>query len=251
MLETLKQRLARAPLVNTTRWQSSSVNRKTYELRNEVFTMVLPTRDLNYYRQQLKPNLPWADDHFEKERVSRDPINPGEEWKNWPYARSAATHKAEQFDHSYAERYWPRYAGTTPDGRLEETPDHSHRGIRFDYGDLDDLVTILAGEPTTRQAYLPVWFPEDLEASKLGKRVPCSLGYHFLMRDGRLNINYFIRSCDFIRHFRDDVYMTIRLLLWVLEQCQLARPEKGWDEVEPGELTMFISSLHIFETDLL
>lgn len=60
---------------------------------------------------------------------------------------------------------------------------------------------------------------------------------------------YYLRSCDFVRHFRDDVYLSIRLLLWVLEQCRLANPEMGWEDIKPGTFTMHITSLHCFETD--
>ena len=68
----------------------------------------------------------------------------------------------------------------------------------IDYGDLDDVVTLLTNDPLTRQAFLPMWFPEDTGVVH-GTRVPCSLGYHFMQRDGRLSITYYIRSCDIVR----------------------------------------------------
>lgn len=245
-----------APLVDGATWQSIKAPEPMAELHMVTFDIDLEgeTR-LDVYRDALKPNLPWADEHFVKERVSGDPINPGTTWRIWPYARSADTHrrpggKDPQFDHTYAERYWPKFAGKTEGGILEETPPESEVrwGCRFPYGDLDDLVEVLLEDPLTRQAYLPVWFPEDLGAARLKKRVPCSLGYHFLRREDRLHVLYPMRSCDFIRHFRDDVYLTIRLLLWVLEQCQLADP-RNWDHVTPGRFTMVISSLHMFKRD--
>jgi hypothetical protein len=144
------------------------------------------------------------------------------------------------------------FAGMTSDGRLSTTPpeDEANKGYRFPYGDLDDLVTLLANEPTTRQAYLPIWFPEDLGACRLKKRVPCSLGYQLIMRDNKLHIVYYLRSCDFVRHFRDDVYLTIRLALWVLEQCRLAAPGKEWSDVKLGTLRMHVTSLHVFVSDI-
>lgn len=259
--ELLRGLFAHAPLVHPPRWQSMDVAANpaaaTYELTDFSFQLELPSEKPTFYALAIGPNLPWAEDHFLKERVGGDPLNPGQEWRNWPWSKSADTHRREgeedpQFDHSYAERYWPKYAGKTKGGILESdflnlSP---HQGIRFQYGDLDDLVTILSREPLTRQAYLPVWFPEDLGATLEGKRVPCSLGYHFMMRENRLNITYYLRSCDAVRHFRDDVYMTIRLLLWVLEQCRLAAPDGPWESVKPGLLTMHITSFHIFKGDL-
>jgi hypothetical protein len=57
-----------------------------------------------------------------------------------------------------------------------------------------------------------------------------------------------MRSCDFVRHFRDDVYLTIRLLLWVLEECR-KQDAGGWGIVTPGTFRMHITSLHMFVPD--
>lgn len=60
-----------------------------------------------------------------------------------------------------------------------------------------------------------------------------------------------IRSCDFVRHFQDDVYMAARLAQWV---CA-ALPGGNWiDETPPvldvGSLTMHAMSMHIFKGDI-
>lgn len=251
---------AHAPEVHTARWQAQDISAMPHmamvELLHRSLHLPLITEDLQYWRDSVKPNLPWADKHFVQERVSGMPLNPGTTYKEWtPGAANAETHVHEgQFDHSYAERYWPKYAGLTAGGILDGDSERAilregHHGIRFAYGDLNTLVDLLSGDPLTRQAYLPVWFPEDLTAAMEPKRVPCSLGYHFIMRDGKLDVTYYIRSCDYVRHFRDDVYLTIRLLLWVLDQCRLAMPEKDWADVKPGSLIMHITSLHMFKAD--
>lgn len=241
-----------APKVNNQTWQSRDITKnpemQTREILNHSFKLDLPDQGLTFYQDLLSPNLPWADDHFEKERVSGQPLNPGKEWENWPYAQSAATHKEEQFSHSYSERYWPKHAGTTPGGILPDGEGMIHcHGIRYPYGDLNDLLHLMLNDPYTRQAYLPVWFPEDLHAATVPARVPCSLGYHFIMRDDRLHVVYYMRSCDYVRHFRDDVYLTVRLLLWVLEKLKFH--DDRWQDVKPGTLTMHITSMHIFEND--
>lgn len=236
-------------------WQGVDVSDKpdmmTYELEDIVFSIPLPTENLGYYRVQIGPNLPWADAHFKRERVSGEPINPGESWKIWPWSHNADKFRDErgQYNHSYAERYWPKFAGITPGGKtLGILLEHSTpiSGIRYPYGDLMDVIRLLVKNPETRNAYLPVWFPEDTGVVH-GGRTPCSLGYLFRMRNNQLSIHYDIRSCDFKRHFLDDVYLSVRLVLWVLLECRKLDPR--WDKVEPGKFTMHIGSLHVFAND--
>lgn len=158
----------------------------------------------------------------------------GIEWlKNAPPHHSDAQFMVETepiYDHNYMERFWPKYAGhaTVP-----------HRGIRFEFGDLQDVVTQLKQDRLTRQAYLPIWHPEDTGATQ-GQRVPCSLGYHFIVREGRLHLQYNLRSVEVYRHFHNDVYMAVRLAQWVAEQVGVE--ELGW-------LTMHMVSFHGFVGD--
>lgn len=119
-------------------------------------------------------------------------------------------------------------------------------GIRYPYGDLSDVVRQIAREPLTRQAILPVFFPEDTGAVH-GGRVPCSIFYQFFVRDGQMAVTYMLRSCDIVRHFRDDIYLTVRLLLWVLQEARKLNPALA--DVRPGEFVMMITSLHMFVND--
>jgi len=111
---------------------------------------------------------------------------------------------------------------------------------------LRDVVNLLIKDPETRQAYLPVWFSEDTGATQ-GQRVPCTLGYHFMIRDNQLHVTYLIRAVDFVRHFRDDVYMAIRLAQWVNHQFNL---DVSNPKVMMGNLTMHTMSMHCFAGDL-
>ncbi len=178
-------------------------------------------------RRAVEPHLPWAEDHFQ-ERMLGEPLNPGEQYKNWPwYEQGVEDHKMMgQFSHTYMERYWP--------------PRHMV-GVRYDMGNVANLISLLMTRPQTRQAYLPVWFPEDLMAADvLGERVPCTLGYHFLRRGDELKVVYYMRSCDWFRYFRDDVYMTARLLQYIAGNVGASKMR----------MVMHISSLHIFEAEV-
>jgi hypothetical protein len=254
------QLLTHGEVVDVGEWQSirgDIPQARTLELQDVHFSISI-AEDVRSLQHQVRPNLPWAEDHFQ-ERVSRRPLNPGEEYKNWPWYRGNVeqhqTVELQKFSHTYMERFWPKWANHN----------RTMRGIRYEYGDLQDVVSLLAKSPHTRQAYLPVWFPEDTGAVH-GERVPCTLGYHFLLRGGCLNVYYFIRSCDFYRHFADDVYLACRLGQWVL--YELTHPtvaqqatefnEKAevesyswdkWQKVKMGKLIMQIDSLHVFEAE--
>lgn len=250
----------RSKIVDSGTWQSvPTVGRPemmTHEVEDVIIEFPLYSEELEYHRVQIGGNFPWVDNHFERDRVSGEPLNPGHTWSQWPYSNKANSFREEllpgwepQFNHTYAERYWPRYAGLTDRGETNAR-DHGYsaaRGIRYNYGDLNDVVNLLLDNPGTRAAYLPVWFPEDTGAVH-GGRTPCSLGYLFRMRDRKLSVSYHIRSCDFVRHFQDDVYLTVRLLLWVLDRCREAKSDP-WTRIAPGNFLMHIGSLHIFLND--
>lgn len=274
----LRRGLSSSSLYDRGSWQSQDVSSRpemrTHELWNVHIEYHMPAT----YQElvvAVSPNLPWAEDHFQ-ERVSGEPLNPppSNEW--WPYAqRGNSAHKGDgvKFSHTYPERFWPKYTGAKvlrtdhlPSGdydfredgiydvsnwpykKIEPSPEaivkQVRKGVRFDYGDLSDVVDLLRRDPFTRQAYLPVWFPEDTGAVH-GERVPCSLGYHFVRNGSRLDCNYFMRSCDFFRHFRDDVYLAVRLTEWIHNKLNTS----GEWYPTLGRLNMFISNLHCFAGD--
>jgi thymidylate synthase len=211
------------------------------EVLNISFQVAL-VEDLQLLRDDIQPNLPWADQHFE-ERVGGEPLNPGETWKNWPWALAADAHRTEgdKFTHTYMERYWPKQAG------YQAIPGcDMNFGIRYPYGDLNDVIEQLLRDPFTRQAYLPIWFPEDTGVVH-GGRVPCTLGYHWILRGENLHTTYYIRSCDFFRHFRDDLYLTARLTLWLLQE--LRRKDQKWNKVSPSIFSFHCVSMHCFIND--
>jgi len=253
-------------MVDAGRWQGVPTEGKpdlqTKELLDLQFNVNLeraswhdPIREtyVETLAREIHPNLPWADEHF-AERIGGLPLNPDPSYKNWPWWRGqeAAAMSAgyqTKFTHTYSERFWPKQAGryTLDRGALRAA-----HGIRYPYGDYGDVLDLLAREPHTRQAYLPIFFPEDTGAVH-GGRIPCSLGYHFLLRGNRLHCWYDIRSCDAVRHFRDDLYLAARLvdhtLTELVDRELHGDAEQLWVDVNPGILFFKCHSFHVHMGD--
>ena len=168
----------------------------------------------------------WADAEF-KERVT-DPwvrcpdgkgypkfINPGKAWELRKEVWTEYLHEGKMA-YTYNELIWNNDQVTKVINRLKEDPD-------------------------SRQLWSSLWSP-DKDPDFLGgvSRVPCSLGYGLQVRDGKLNLHYVMRSCDFATHFRNDVYLAIRFLEWVAEKT-------GYPV---GSFTHTIFSLHVYNKDV-
>ena len=186
---------------------------ETTELQNYCYTI------LNAKSSDI-PNVtqPWADAEF-KERITEPKdgkfINPGEAWKLRENIWGEFFHNGK-FGYSYNELIWNNNQFTKIVNRLKEDPD-------------------------SRQLWISLWDPER-DPDLLGgvSRVPCSLGYAFQVREGKLNMHYVMRSCDFSTHFANDVYLAIKLLEYVAELT-------GY---EVGNFTHTVFSLHVYRKDL-
>lgn len=250
--------------VHTGEWQAMNTKGSDAHATHELEDVSLVWERVPADRvQDMVPyvDVDWASEHF-RERVGGVPLNPAPSHERWPYAVGGnARHMTEKvFDHTYPERFWPTHPGRT--SRKAEWTDPvtgvpvlSHadvdgmQGIRFRYGDLSDVVDLLARSPLTRQAFLPVWFPEDTGAHH-GQRVPCTLGYHFMQRGGRLSMRYYLRSCDIYRHLSNDVFLAAALLNWVCDEVYgRTMNQEQVVRMRPGKLVIHVSSLHAFVGD--
>lgn len=247
-----------APVVHTGEWQAMKTAGSSVHATHELEDVSLVWERIPSDPYLLIPGVDydWANKHF-AERVSGIPHNPAPSHLSWPYAvRGNADHTTGSvFDHTYPERFWPKHAGRDHFDRCfsNENKDEDlcggTPGVRFHYGDLSDVVDLLVRSPLTRQAFLPVWFPEDTGAVDQ-QRVPCTIGYHFMQRAGRLSCRYYIRSCDAYRHLSNDVWLAGMLTRWIADEVS---KRTSYSEApirfRPGGLVMHISSLHMFVGD--
>jgi thymidylate synthase len=211
------------------KWQGIKVDHPLREVFNQYLVMSIPSTEREL-AEQTKADLPWAEDHF-RERICGYPLNPGDQYKNWPYYKRMDNDEkfrqegeGFQFSHSYMERFWPKNLMTS---------------IRYQIGDLEDFIIKFRDNPHGRQHYFSIWHPED--QSPGDRRLPCTLGYYFQIIEGKLVCTYHIRSCDIYRHFHNDIYMAGRLMHWVKARLSDIL------HIEVGDLHMWIGSLHCFD----
>jgi len=211
-------------IVRTANWQGDQSPFDFLEHLN--LTLECPMEDTKQGAMlYCQPLLPWADEHFE-ERVSGIPYNPPPSHTKWLKKTEDYLESDSKFSHTYPERMWSKGL---------------HGGLRHDIADLSDAVDLLKQDLYTRQCYIPIYFPEDLTAAKENRRIPCTLGWHMIVRDEKLHCHYPMRSCDAIRHFHNDLYLANRLVLWFIEQLDYG--------LEAGQLLFSATSFHCFTND--
>lgn len=172
--------------------------------------VVKDTSDRDEWLKSVGKNLEWAKADF-KERITPN-TNPGEAYKLRGDVWGEFIHDG-RFAYTYSERIAKR---------------------------VDDIISLLKNKKNSRQAVLTVYHP-DLDDSKRGgtARVPCSMFYQFVERNGRLDVIYVMRSNDFIEHMPYDVWHAAQLRDYIAEQIG----------AEPGDLIHFASSLHVYYKD--
>lgn len=103
---------------------------------------------------------------------------------------------------------------------------------------LDQVRRELIDDPDTRRAIIELWNPA---ADHQGHRdVPCTLGYQFLIRDGRLELHTRMRSQDLWLGFCYDIFATT-----VLHELMA-----GWVGAELGDYHHHVTSLHLYDEHL-
>ena len=193
----------------------------TLELQNYIYTVTEPCLE------HLKPVQPWADAEFIERTAPADPagMNPGDAWK----LRREVWDEFIQPDGKFGYTYSERLNGTFPN---EETLEPDSQ--------LNQMLDGIGNDPDSRQLYMSVWHPMDLAYIGGKRRVPCTLGYLFQVRRGKVNITYLQRSADFATHLQNDMYLACRMQHLVAERSGYA----------VGNYTHWFGSLHVFKKDV-
>lgn len=152
-----------------------------------------------------------------KDRCSGKPLNPGNSYKIRADLWNNFLEGTGKFSYQYAERLWTN-------------------------NQFEHVIDTLKNDKGTRQAVLSVWNPDiDMDGKKTGgvSRVPCSLFYQFMIRNGRLHCIYVMRSNDFLSHHAIDLYCATGLMEYVVKRLKDTYPD-----LKVGSLTYMGASLH-------
>jgi len=160
----------------------------------------------------------WVEMEFIERIFWGGEINPGEAWK-------------------IREEIWKDLFSKDNNGKF----DYTYNERFFEKNQLWKVIETLTENLYSRRCVLQVFqYDKDIEAIGKLKRVPCSVDYSWLYRDDKLNIFYHMRSCDFYNHFLNDMILAAKLNRWVAYQIK----------VEPGDLVVYINSLHAYKAEL-
>ena len=108
-----------------------------------------------------------------------------------------------------------------------------YKGDQFKY-----VIENLKSDYNSRQAVMTIFDP-GLDFIKT-KDVPCTINFHFLLRDNKLKMNVYMRSNDAMLGHAIDVFN------FTMIQETIAT-ELG---VDVGEYNHFVGSFHLYESDL-
>lgn len=231
-----------------------SVKPKTYQNKNIEGDEDFETKEI-ICEQYCLTNLPdpevlfaytkshdWAEAEF-NERVGITLENPGEAYKLRPDMWEQFLVNG-RFDYSYGERM----------GQHVTYKGEEHSLIYA-------IAKQLKADQDTRKAILPIFgsflrtgyqctenLERDIDRLDGSARIPCSMYYDFLIRNGKLNICYHQRSSDFIQHFGNDVYLAWQLMKYMVDLVNSLKTEEE-DCIEPGYLYHTIDSLHVYKKD--
>lgn len=134
-------------------------------------------------------------------------------------------------DVAWFERFRPGYAEFSDDGV----------GLHGAYGKrllpyLDAALERLAADPDSRQAVVNIWNGKR-DTLQPSKDLPCNTLIHLLLRNGKLHMFVHVRSQDAVWGLPYD-HDAWWLVLRALAPCLGA--------VDPGGLTQYIDSLHVY-----
>ena len=171
-----------------------------------------------------------------RDRISPTRLNPGNSWEIRMdlWQKLLSRDQKGKFDYTYSERLHPL------------APDYAGEG-RASYNQLENAIKALVEDEHSRRAMVMIFTPEDtLHSVGVATRIPCSVSYQFLIRNGMLHCVYYIRSNDYFKHFAIDIALTAMMMDWMAYRLRA----EAYPDLQLGHLHYFAGSLHAYHEDL-
>lgn len=105
---------------------------------------------------------------------------------------------------------------------------------------LDYVIQLLKRDPSSRQAEIDLWDPEDLVDMQLP---PCVFAYSFTISDNKLNLLVTQRSADWAVGVPFDWLEAAVLQLLVIHELK----REGLKDLEVGKLSFSFADAHVYE----
>lgn len=174
---------------------------KDWCIANRQSVLTLANIPLSYCEQEVQ------------DRVQEIPLNPGNSFLLRPDIWQEFMHEGK-FSYTYSERM---------EGQVKSTLER----LRID--------------PESRQGIIAIYNP-SIDAPRRGgeMRIPCSMYYQLMIREGKIDLIYTMRSCDFLTHFAADIYMATRIMDYA----------SGVLDKPIGKFVFFTGSLHAYHKDM-
>lgn len=109
----------------------------------------------------------------------------------------------------------------------------------YNYSNVDQIKNIVDGlknNPNERNHIVMAWNPEAISKNEMSLK-PCHLGFQCYVENGKLNLNWWQRSCDVF------LGLCFNIASYALLQHLLA----SWTGLEVGKLSCWIGDTHIYE----
>ena len=181
---------------------------ETKEVQNYSFNILnMSDKDSTLDEQ----NLQWVKEEFAERIDTVGFVNPGKAWKTRGNTWQEFLNDEGEMDYTYNERM----------NALDQ---------------INLVIAELKDNPDSRQCLIHVNFPGDCLFWQ-EKRIPCSVYYQLMIRRGKLDIIYNMRSSDFYSHFKNDMWLADELRNHIAKEVG----------IKPGLFMMNVGSLHVYK----
>jgi thymidylate synthase len=182
--------------------------------------------------RELEGTMKYITNEF-SDRISTTASNPGNSWYHRKWVWEQFLHNGK-FAYTYSERLAPQWKGFYRE--LRERPETRQAILNLHTNICPIAIDKMESDDDPNLVY------ESNDAQNMGGsgRIPCSLYYQAIRREGKLHWIYAMRSCDYLVHFGVDVALAMMI------QDHVAR-QLG---IQAGPFTYFTGSLHAYHKEL-